>query len=58
MITGGYGITRELYQIEGTLNGVKGIFEWIVNSRKEYSVTHRVYPRIQNMRPIMMVAVT
>lgn len=32
-------VTRQLYQIKGSLNGKKGIFEWIVDPQK--GVTHR-----------------
>jgi len=38
IITGGDGINRSLYQIEGSLNGKAGIFEWIVEGNK---CTHR-----------------
>ena len=33
------GITRTLYQIEGSLNGKEGVFEWIVDPNN--GVTHR-----------------
>ena len=33
------GITRTLYQIEGSLNGKEGVFEWIVDPNS--GVTHR-----------------
>ena len=42
-IKGGDGLTRELYQLEGSLNGVSGVFEWIVDSRPEKGVTHRLF---------------
>ena len=38
-IKGGDKKTRSLYQIEGSLNGKKGIFEWILDPEK--GVTHR-----------------
>ncbi len=38
-IKGGDKKTRTLYQIEGSLNGKKGIFEWIHDPEK--GVTHR-----------------
>ena len=38
-IIGGDGKTRILYQIKGSLNGKKGIFEWILDKAK--GVTHR-----------------
>ena len=38
-IVGGDGRTRDLYQIDGSLNGKKGIFEWIVDPI--IGVTHR-----------------
>lgn len=38
-IKGGDGKTRILYQIQGSLNGNKGIFEWIYDKTK--GVTHR-----------------
>lgn len=37
------GIVRELYQIEGSLNGINGIFEWIVDPRADRGVTHRLF---------------
>lgn len=37
-LVGGDGIERDLYQVEGSLNGESGIFEWIVDGDK---VTHR-----------------
>jgi|GEM_PF-2435904 len=42
-IKGGDGLPRELYQIEGSLNGKTGIFEWIVDPRVEHGVTHRFF---------------
>ena len=39
LIKGGDGITRMLYQIEGSLNGKSGIFEWILDNKQ--GVTHR-----------------
>ena len=38
-IKGGDGRIRTLYQIKGSLNGKKGIFEWIHDS--SVGVTHR-----------------
>ena len=38
-LKGGDGKTRTLYQVQGSLNGKKGIFEWIYDSNK--GVTHR-----------------
>ena len=38
-LKGGDGKTRTLYQVQGSLNGIKGIFEWIYDSSK--GVTHR-----------------
>jgi RHS repeat-associated protein len=40
-LIGGDGVKRELYQIEGSFNGKKGIFEWVVDSDKKKGVTHR-----------------
>ena len=40
-LKGGDGLNRELYQIEGSLNGKKGIFEWIVAPDPTKGVTHR-----------------
>jgi hypothetical protein len=37
------GILRNLYQIEGSLNGIDGVFEWIVDPRPNYGVTHRLF---------------
>jgi hypothetical protein len=42
-IKGGDEILRELYQVEGSLNGQDGIFEWIVDPRPIYGVTHRFF---------------
>ncbi len=39
ILKGGDGKTRTLYQIKGSLNGQKGIFEWIYDGTK--GVTHR-----------------
>jgi hypothetical protein len=39
LVKGGDKKTRSLYQIEGSLNGKKGIFEWILDPEK--GVTHR-----------------
>ena len=44
-ITGGDGVTRLLLQLEGSLNGVPGIFEWIVDPRSSRGVTHRRFIR-------------
>ena len=43
IIKSGDSIIRELYQIEGSLNGQQGIFEWIVDPRPNYGVTHRIF---------------
>lgn len=40
-LVGGDGISRKLYQIEGSLNEKKGIFEWIVDPDIKKGVTHR-----------------
>lgn len=40
-LKGGDGVNRELYQIEGSLNGKKGIFEWIIDPDPTKGVTHR-----------------
>lgn len=40
-VTGGDGVERTLYQIEGSLNGKQGIFEWIVDPDPTKGVTHR-----------------
>jgi hypothetical protein len=40
-LKGGDGITRDLYQIEGSLNGKQVVFEWIVDPDK--GVTHRLF---------------
>ena len=40
-LEGGDGVNRSLYQIEGSLNGKKGIFEWIVDPDPVKGVTHR-----------------
>lgn len=37
------GIVRKIYQIEGSLDGVNGIFEWIVDPRPQFGVTHRMF---------------
>jgi len=42
-IKGNDGIVRELYQIEGSLNGHLGIFEWIVDPRINLGVIHRIF---------------
>ena len=42
-IKGGDEILRELYQVEGSLNGQNGIFEWIVDPRPNLGVTHRFF---------------
>ena len=36
-------IWKELYQIEGSLNGKNGIFEWIVDPRADRGLTHRFF---------------
>ncbi len=40
-ITGGDGKERLLLQLEGSLNGVPGIFEWIVDPDPARGVAHR-----------------
>lgn len=40
-LVGGDKVTRELYQIEGSLNGKQGVFEWIVDPDPLKGVTHR-----------------
>ncbi|PFK32901.1 S-layer protein [Bacillus cereus] len=40
-IVGGDGVKRQLYQVEGSLNGKKGVFEWIVDPDPKKGVTHR-----------------
>lgn len=40
-LTGGDGVERTLYQIEGSLNGKQSIFEWIVDPDPTKGVTHR-----------------
>ncbi|WP_432408146.1 S8 family serine peptidase [Wukongibacter sp. M2B1] len=40
-LVGGDGISRKLYQVEGSLNGKEGIFEWIVDPDSTKGVTHR-----------------
>lgn len=40
-LTGGDGVERTLYQVEGSLNGKEGIFEWIVDPDPAKGVTHR-----------------
>ena len=40
-LVGGDGVERQLYQIEGSLNGKKGIFEWIIDPDVTKGVTHR-----------------
>ncbi|WP_077611772.1 hypothetical protein [Clostridium sp. Marseille-P2415] len=40
-LVGGDGVERSLYQIEGSLNGKNGIFEWIVDPDPVKGVTHR-----------------
>lgn len=40
-LVGGDGKGRELYQLRGSLNGVEGIFEWIVDPDPALGVTHR-----------------
>jgi len=37
------GFLKTLYQIEGSFDGVPGIFEWIVDSRPDHGVTHRFF---------------
>ena len=41
-ITGGDGVDRDLYQVQGELNGKPGIYEWIVDrSGSEPLITHQ-----------------
>ena len=40
-LKGGDDVMRDLYQIEGSLNGKQGIFEWIVDPDPSLGVTHR-----------------
>ena len=40
-LTGGDGVERTLYQLEGSLNGKTGVFEWIVDPDPTKGVTHR-----------------
>lgn len=42
-LVGGDGQQRSLFQLEGSLNGVAGVFEWIVDSG--LGVTHRRFIR-------------
>ncbi|MBQ3600182.1 MAG: pre-toxin TG domain-containing protein, partial [Lachnospiraceae bacterium] len=41
LLIGGDGVERILYQIEGSLNGKQGIFEWIVDPNPAKGITHR-----------------
>ena len=41
VITGGDAKKRLLFQLSGSLNGQRGIFEWIVDPDKTKGVTHR-----------------
>ena len=40
-LKGGDGIERSLYQVEGSLNGKSGVFEWIVDPNPAKGVVHR-----------------
>ena len=40
-IVGGDGKKRLLLQLEGSLNGIPGVFEWIVDPDPTRGVTHR-----------------
>lgn len=40
-LTGVDNISRTLYQLEGSLNGKQGIFEWIIDPDPLKGVTHR-----------------
>lgn len=42
-LKGNDGTLRKLYQIEGSLNGIDGVFEWIVDPRPHYGVMHRLF---------------
>ena len=44
-ITGGDGKERLLLQLEGSLNGEPGVFEWIVDPDPARGVTHRRFIR-------------
>ena len=44
-IVGGDGKERLLLQLEGSLNGEPGIFEWIVDPDETLGVTHRRFIR-------------
>ena len=44
-IVGGDGKERTLLQLEGSLNGTPGIFEWIVDPDESRGVTHRRFIR-------------
>ena len=41
VLIGDDGHARTLYQVEGSLNGVDGVFEWIVDPDPAKGVTHR-----------------
>ncbi|MBR0128446.1 MAG: hypothetical protein IJM09_01380, partial [Neisseriaceae bacterium] len=40
-LKGGDGVERSLYQVEGSLNGKSGVFEWIVDPNPAKGVVHR-----------------
>ncbi len=40
-LVGGDGVRRDLYQLEGSLNGKPGVFEWIIDEGGE--MTHRFF---------------
>ena len=42
-LMGDDGTMRPLYQVEGSLNGEPGIFEWIVDPNPKKGVTHRMF---------------
>ena len=44
-LVGGDGVHRILLQLEGSLNGEPGIFEWIVDPDPSRGVTHRRFIR-------------
>lgn len=54
---GGDGVERTLFQIEGSLNGKVGVFEWIVDNNPLKGVVHRRFIEgikvtgIPNMHP-------
>lgn len=47
-LKGGDGVERSLYQLEGSLNGKKGVFEWIIDPNPAKGVVHRRF--IENVQ--------